>query len=199
MPAGPGAARAARALSSVTTPYLTVPAFILASGMRYVDALLEGLVYGVVLVLATVGLPLAHVIVLRRRGLVDSIHVGDRRARLGPIATAMLGAVLGLAVVWRLGAPDGVLRLGVVLAALAAVVLGATSVLKVSGHVTAWSSGTTVLFLLYGWWAAPLFVVAAPIAWARHALGRHTPQELAGGLLCGAGAAAALMLALGLP
>jgi membrane-associated phospholipid phosphatase len=197
--AGPVQARVARAVSAVSSPYLTVPAFIVASGMRYVDGPLEGLLYGAVLVATTVLLPLGHVLALRRRGLVDSIHLRERRARLGPLATAMLGAALGLAALWCLGAPAEVLRLGCVLVALAAAVLAATSVLKVSGHVTAWAMGSVVLAVPYGWWAAPLLAAAGPIAWARHALGRHTPVELGAGLLYGACVAASLVLALGPP
>jgi membrane-associated phospholipid phosphatase len=190
---------AARALSGVTSPYITVPIFIMLCGLRYVSDPVTALLYGAVLIVSTVVVPLVYVVILMRRGVVGSIHVPDRAARLGPLASAAAGAALGLAIIWALGAPTEVLRLAAMLVALALALLAATIVLKVSGHATAWSAGSVVLAVLYGWWALALLVVVVPIAWARHALGRHTPLELLAGVAYGGLMAAALAWLSGLP
>lgn len=189
----------ARGLSVATSPYITVPVFIMLCGLRYVSDPLMGLLYGIVLVGTTVLVPLAYVLHLKRLGVVASIHVQERAARLRPIASAAAGAAVGLLVIWVLGAPAGVLRLGAMLVGLALSVMAATAVLKVSGHVTTWTSGTVVLAVIYGWWALALLAVAAPIAWARHAMGRHTPLELVAGMAYGSLVAAVLAWLVGLP
>lgn len=190
--------RAARALSGATSPYITVPSFIVLSGLRYVSDPLAGLLYGAVLILTTVLAPLAYVVRLKRQGVVESVHVRERAARLGPLAAAAAGAALGTLAIRALGAPSGVLRLAAMLVALAIAILAATVVLKVSGHTTAWSAGAVVLAVLYGWWALALLALVVPIAWARHALGCHTPLELAAGAVYGGLMAAALAWLAGL-
>ena len=191
--------RAARALSGATSPYITVPSFIMLCGLRYVADPLTGLLYGAVLIITTVVAPLAYVVRLKRRGVVESVHVRERAARLGPLAAAAAGAALGTLAIWALGAPSGVLRLAAMLVALAIALLAATVLLKVSGHTAAWSSGAVVLAVLYGWWALAALALVVPIAWARHALGSHTPIELAAGSAYGGLTAAALAWLAGLP
>jgi len=167
-------------------------------GPRYVPDPGTALLYGAVLISTTVVVPLLCVLHLKRRGAIDSIHVSDRAPRLGPLASAAAGATLGTLAIGALGAPPQVLRLAMMLVALALALLAATMVLKVSGHTTAWSAGTVVLAALYGWWALALLALVVPIAWARHALGSHTPLELAAGALCGGMVTAALAWLAGL-
>jgi len=186
-------------LSAVTTPYITVPVFILLCGARYVDGWRDLLLYGGIIVGLAVLVPLVYTAHLVRKGVVEAMDVPGRFGRLGPLAAAALGASAGLLALLLLGAPSGVLRLGAMLVALAAAVFAATAVLKISGHVTAWAAGSVTLGFLWGPWALAALLGALPIAWSRLALGRHTTLELAAGAAYGTAVSAALAWALGLP
>ncbi len=175
----------AQHISSITTPYLTTPFFILIAGLHFVDTAREMLLYGTVAVGFTVAIPLAYAEHLRRAGRVDSVHILDQHARMVPLALAGAGSIMGFALLYLVGAPEGILRLGAMLFLLAGALLVATWFLKISGHVAAWTAGTTVLVVLYGPQMAVLFLVAAPIAWSRLVLGKHTRMEVGVGLLYG--------------
>jgi membrane-associated phospholipid phosphatase len=186
-------------VSAATTPYITVPVFILLCGARYVGGPRELLLYGGIVVGLSVLVPLGYTAHLVRKGVVEDMDVPGRFGRLGPLAAAALGSVVGLAALHVLGAPTGVLRLGMMLVALAAAVFAATAFLKISGHVTAWTAGCVTLASLWGPWALPSLLGALPIAWSRLALGRHTPLELVAGAAYGIAVSAVLAWAMGLP
>jgi len=175
----------ARAISSLSSPYLTAPLFILLAGYYYVKDPLELALYGAIAVGFTVIIPLLFTLHLRRTGRVDSIHIIDRRSRLGPLAVTGASSALGLALLYAVGAPDDILALAVLLIILAATVLMATFFLKISGHTAAWGAGTTIVVALYGPILGPLFFIALPIGWSRFALKEHTLLEVVAGLIYG--------------
>ena len=185
-------------VSAVTTPYLTVPAFILLAGLAFVTDLEEIMLYGAIAVGFTVGIPMAYAQHLTRQGRVDSIHIYDQRARLAPLALTGASSMVGLGILYLVEAPDGILRLAVLLFLMAGATLAATTVLKISGHVSSWSAGSTVAVVLHGPLALPLLLGALPIGWSRLELGRHRPVEVVVGFLYGILSAAALSLLVGI-
>ena len=185
-------------VSAVSTPYLTVPVFILLAGLAYVDDPVMIAVYGSIAVGCTVGIPLAYAHHLTQRGKVDDIHIYDQQARLGPLALTAVCSTVGFGVLYLIGAPDGIIRLAVLLFLLAGATLAATTVLKISGHVSAWTAGSAVIVILHGPCLAPLILGAVPIGWSRLALGRHRPIEVLVGFCYGVATAAILALLLGL-
>jgi membrane-associated phospholipid phosphatase len=185
-------------VSALTTPYLTTPLFILLAGLYYVKDPGDILLYGAIAVTFTVAVPLVYTELLRRTGRVESVHVFDQRARLGPLVLTGVSSVVGFLILYLVGAPGGILRLGAMLFLLAGALVGATWFLKLSGHVAGWTAGTTVLVALYGPPAALLYAVALPIAWSRLALGKHTGVEVVAGLLYGVAITAAFVWLVGL-
>ncbi len=188
----------ARVVSGLTTPYLTSPLFILLAGLYYVESWWEALLYGSIAVGFTVVIPLLYARHLKRAGRVDSVHIFDQHARLAPLALTGASSMVGLGVLYIVGAPDWILRLGALLFLLAGSVLVATYFLKISGHTSAWASGTTVLVVLYGPMALPLMLGVIPIAWSRLALGKHTTTEVVVGFLYGVATAAVLSWTVGI-
>jgi membrane-associated phospholipid phosphatase len=188
----------ARTVSDLTSPYLTSPLFILLAGVHFIEAWRDVLLYGGIAVGFTVVVPLAYAEHLRRAGRVDSVHIFDQRARLAPLALTGASSMVGLAVLYLVGAPLGILRLGGLLFLLAGTVLVATLFLKISGHASAWTAGTTVIVVLNGPVAAILMLGVLPIAWSRLALGKHTSTEVLAGSIYGVVTAALLSLAVGL-
>ncbi len=180
----------ARVISSLSSPYLTAPLFILLAGYYYVQDPFQIALYGSITVGFTVLIPLLYTLHLRRIGSVDSLHIIDQRSRLGPLAITGASTAVGLALLYSVGAPEEILRLAVLLFLLAATVLVATFFLKVSGHMAAWGAGTTIVVALYGPVLVPLFLIALPIAWSRLTLERHTPLEVVAGFIYGIGTAA---------
>jgi membrane-associated phospholipid phosphatase len=189
----------ARWVSALTTPFLTTPLFILMGGFRFVPDLPRLALYGAIAVGFTVGIPLAYAELLRRRGEVDSVHIFDRRARLKPLALTGASSMAGFGLLYLVGAPLGILQLGAMLFLLAVAMLLATSVLKVSGHTSAWAAGSAVVVMLYGLPVGPVLLGAVPIGWSRMVLGRHDLREVAAGFAFGILAATVLGLIVGIP
>jgi membrane-associated phospholipid phosphatase len=165
-------------VSALTTPYMTVPLFILLAGLAFVEDPLEMALYGGIAVGFTVVIPLVYTHHLERKGIVDSVHIYDRRARLGPMALAGASSMAGFLLLYLIEAPDSIIRLAVLLFLLTVATLAATTVLKISGHVAAWSAGSTLVIILYGPHLAPLLLGALPIGWSRLKLERHRPVEV---------------------
>jgi membrane-associated phospholipid phosphatase len=172
-------------VSALTTPYLTTPLFILLAGLYFVDDPAEILLYGSIAVGFTVVIPLSYAEHLRRAGTVESVHIFEQHARMAPLALTGASSVMGFAVLYLVGAPEGILRLGAILFMLAGALLAATWFLKVSGHVAGWTAGTTVLVVLYGPPMIFLYLVAVPIAWSRLRLEKHTWLEVIVGFAYG--------------
>jgi len=187
---GEGPSPIGKAISSLSSPYLTAPLFILLAGYHYVQDPLELVLYGSIPLVFTVLIPLLYTIHLRRTGKVDSVHIIDRRSRLVPLAITGASSLVGLVLLYAVGAPEEILHLAVLLFLLAATVLVATFFLKVSGHMAAWGAGTTIVVALYGPILVPLFLIALPIAWSRLTLKKHTPLEVVAGFMYGTGTAA---------
>jgi len=190
--------RLAEGISAVTTPYLAVPAFILIAGLAFVTDPLEVATYGAIAVGFTVGIPMAYTQYLVREGRVDSVHIYDRRARLGPLALTGASSLAGFGILYLVDAPEGILRLAVLLFLMAGATFAATSLLKVSGHTSAWTAGSTVVVILHGPYAALLLLGALPIGWSRLELGRHRPVEVVVGLGYGIVSAALFSYLVGL-
>lgn len=185
-------------VSAISTPYMTTPIFILLAGLYYVHDPWDIIIYGAIVVGFTVVIPLSYAEHLRRRGKVESVHIYDQRARLGPLAITAACSMAALAALYAIDAPWGIIQLAVLLILLAGAVLAATYFFKVSGHVSSWTTGTTVLVLIYGPLAAVLYLVAVPIAWSRLRLERHTRAEVAVGFAYGIASAVVLSWAVGL-
>jgi membrane-associated phospholipid phosphatase len=188
----------AESISAMSTPYLTVPVFILLAGLVYVTEPTEIAIYGAIAVGFTVAIPLGYTHHLAGLGKVDDIHIYDHHARLGPLSLTVASSMVGLGLLHVIGAPDGIVRLAILLFLLAGATLAATTVLKISGHVSAWSAGSTVIMVLYGPYAAPVLLGAVPIGWSRLELGRHRPVEVVIGFLFGVASAALLSFTLAL-
>lgn len=185
-------------ISAITTPYLTVPIFILVAGLAFVSDPIEIAVYGTIVVGFTVLIPLSYAHMLAKRGRVESIHIYDQRARLGPLALTGASSLAGFGLLYLIHAPEGIIRLAVLLFLMAGATLGATMVLKISGHVSSWCAGSAVVILLHGPYLLPLLLGAIPIGWSRLELGRHRPVEVAVGAAYGIVAAIVLAFLVGL-
>ncbi|HEY7356512.1 MAG TPA: hypothetical protein VH590_08590, partial [Ktedonobacterales bacterium] len=128
----------------------------------------------------TVG-PLLLLVVAVSAGQVRNLDLDVRHERPWPMLIALGITVLGLAVLWALGAP----RLLLILL-LASLVGGTIALLitlrwKISIHAGGAAGAATVMALLYGAQALPLLLGVVAIGWSQVVLGKHTWLQVVAG------------------
>lgn len=165
-------------------PLLAVPLFFAvgaeAAGMR-------GLLWAVLCVFLTSGLSLLYLVYLTRSGRVSDPRAIPRSERVGPLRTVAALHVAAFVIVTLLGGPEE-LRAALLSYALATLGFALLSpVSNLSLHAAGVTGSAVCLAYVFGAWGLPAFLLLPPVGWARLALGRHTPFELALGALVGGG------------
>ncbi len=182
----PARTKLAALISAATRlPLLAVPLF-LAVGAQAAGA--RGLLWGLFCLSLTSGLSLLYLLYLARSGKVRdprSISQAERVRPLRIVAALHVGAFL---VVTLLGAPAE-LRAALLSYALATVLFALlTPLTNLSLHAAGVSGAAVCLIFVFGAWGLLAVLLVPLVWWARTLLGRHTPQELALGVLVGGGA-----------
>lgn len=139
-----------------------------------------------VAILFASALPLAAVVYLARRGVVDSIDVSDRTKRAVPLALAILSYAAGFAILSRLGAPELARGLMLCYATNTLVVAIITLWWKISIHAVGTAGPIVAVTAAFGPWALPAFLLLPVISAARVSLQRHTIAQVVAGSLLGA-------------
>jgi hypothetical protein len=177
--------RLAELVSAATRlPLLAVPLF-LAVGAEAAGA--RGLLWAVLCVFLTSGLSLLYLAYLTRSGKVSDPRAIPRAERVGPLRAVAALHVAAFVVVTLLGGPE---ELRAALLSYALATLGfalLTPVSNLSLHAAGVTGSAVCLAYVFGAWGLPAFLLLPPVFWARLALGRHTPFELALGALVGGG------------
>lgn len=169
--------RIARIVSAVLHPFVVGPvtAALATRNWRFTAALA-----------ATTILPLTFLLVRRtRRGQWSDFDVSRREQRPGLYYAAFPLVALAALVVWLLDAPPWFLRSFLAIAFLFAAGLLGNRFLKISLHMMIGAFSAVALFRLYPWSPALTLPLLALLAWSRWRLERHTPAEIAVGLLLG--------------
>jgi hypothetical protein len=176
----------AKAISAATRlPLLAVPLFLAvgaeADGTR-------GLLWGLFCLFLTSGLSLVYLLYLARSGKVRDPRSIPRSERVRPlriVAALHAGAFL---IVTLLDAPAP-LRAALLSYALATLLFALlTPLTNLSLHTAGVSGAGVCLVYVFGAWGLPAVLLVPLVWWARTILGRHTPSELALGVLVGGGA-----------
>ena len=176
----------AQLISAATRlPLLAVPLF-LAVGAESAGA--RGLLWGLLCLFLTSGLSLLYLLYLARSGKVRdprSISQAERVCPLRIVAALHVGAFL---VATLLGAPAE-LRAALLSYALATVLFALlTPLTNLSLHAAGVSGAAVCLIFVLGARGLPALLLVPLVWWARTLLERHTPRELALGVLVGGGA-----------
>ena len=180
------ARKLAELISAVTRlPLLAAPLFLAvgaeAGGTR-------GLLWGLVCLSLTSGFSLLYLFYLARSGKVRDPRSISRAERVRPlrvVAALHAGAFL---IVTLLGAPAELRAalLSYAFATLAFALL--TPFVNLSLHAAGVSGAAVCLVYVFGARGLPAILLVPLVWWARALLERHTPQELALGVLVGGGA-----------
>jgi len=176
----------AELVSSLTRlPVLATPLF-LAVGWEAAGPV--GLLWALLCVLLTTGLSLLYLYRLVRTGRVRDPRRILRGERIGPLRVVAALYVAAFLLVTLLGGPSP-LRAMLLSFALATVLLAAATPLTNPSLHTAGVSGAAIcVSYVFGAWGVPVALLIPPVWWARSTLQRHTPLELALGMLVGTGA-----------
>jgi hypothetical protein len=166
-------------------PLLAVPLF-LAVGAEAAGT--RGLQWGLLCLVLTSGLSLLYLLYLARSGKVRdprSILQAERVRPLRIVAALHVGAFL---VATLLGVPAE-LRAALLSYALATLLFALlTPLTNLSLHAAGVSGAAMCLIFVFGARGLPALLLVPVVWWARTLLGRHTPRELALGVLVGGGA-----------
>ena len=165
-------------------PLMAVPLFFLVG---VASAGVSGLLWALLCASLTSGLSLLYLLFLTRSGKVRDPRRIPRTERVGPlrvVAALHAGAFL---VATLLDAP-ATLRAVLLSYALATALFAVLSpAVNLSLHAAGVSGVAMCLLFVFGLWGSPALVLIPLVWWARTILGRHTPFELALGVLVGGG------------
>ncbi|MGZ5433564.1 MAG: hypothetical protein ACXWH7_11600 [Thermoanaerobaculia bacterium] len=173
--------RAARILSAVLHPFVVAPltAALATRNWRWTAA-----------ITATTVLPLAALLIRRtRRGIWNDFDVSHPDQRPGLYFAAIPLLALAAILVWWMGAPPWFLRSFFAIAVLFAAGLLGNRFLKISLHMMFGAFCLVAVARLYPSSLLLTLPLLASLAWSRRRLERHTPAEIAVGLLLGVAAA----------
>src|SRR5918998_3668804 len=177
--------RLAEFVSAATRlPVIAVPLFLAvgveAAGMR-------GLLLAVLCIFLTSGLSLLYLVYLTRSGKVSDPRAIPRVERVGPLRVVAALHAAAFVVVSLLGGPAELRAalLSYALATLGFVLI--TPLSNLSLHAAGVAGAAVCLVYVFGMWGLLAFLLLPAVFWARLALGRHTPVELALGAVVGGG------------
>ena len=180
------ARKLAELISAVTRlPLLAAPLFLAvgaeAGGTR-------GLLWGLLCLSLTSGLSLFYLFYLARSGKVRDPRSISRDERVRPLRVVAALHVGAFLIVTLLSAPAE-LRAALLAYAFATLAFALfTPFINLSLHAAGVSGAAVCLVYVFGAWGLPAILLVPFVWWARTLLGRHTPQELALGVLVGGGA-----------
>lgn len=173
----------AQAISAATRlPLLAVPLF-LAVGVEAAGG--HGLLWGLLCLFLTSGLSLLYLLYLTRSGKVRDPRAIPQAERVRPLRVVALlhaGAFLAATL---LDAPAKLLAALLSYALATALFALLTPLTNLSLHAAGVSGAAVCLVFVFGAWGLPAMLLVPLVWWARTVLGRHTPLELALGVLVG--------------
>lgn len=154
----------------------------------------RGVVWAVLAMLLLNGVPLAYIVIGRRRGWVSDWELSDRRERPRFIAVSLLSDIVALVILGMAGAPRLIWAFALIYACLGISMLLISSVWKISLHMVSVAGFMTVLVYVFGTTWAWGYLALLPVAWARLVRRKHTPAQLVAGALAGILIPAAVLL-----
>jgi hypothetical protein len=162
--------------------FLSLPVFLVL-GWR--SGQTAGLLWAFLMLLIVTGIPLAYLLIGRKRGWVSDMELSHRAERPRFILVSLSSDVFALAALW-LGNGPHLLRLIVLTYfCLAIVMFSISSFWKISMHMAGVAGFSTALVFVFGAPALWFFLSLPLVAWARLHRRKHTVPQLIAGALAG--------------
>lgn len=129
-------------------------------------------------------LPIIPIAYYSRRGIID-LDISDRRKRPRFFGMSLIGYSLG-AIAFGLLYATSLMVLSIAYVCVTLSVAAISFFWKVSVHASGIAGPVTGLTYVFGWIAAPLYLLLLPTGWARLRLRAHTPWQLIAGIIVAA-------------
>jgi hypothetical protein len=162
--------------------FLSLPVF-LALGWR--SGQTAGLLWAVLMLLIVTGIPLAYLLIGRKRGWVSDMELSHREERPRFILVSLSSDVLALAALWLGNGPQLLRLIVLTYFCLAIVMFSISSFWKISMHMAGVGGFSTALVFVFGAPALWAFLSLLLVAWARLHRRKHTVPQLIAGALAG--------------
>ena len=145
----------------------------------------RGILWALIAIVLLSGIPLAYLLVSRRRGWVHDLELSDRRDRPRFILVSLFSDLLTLLVLGLGHAPSRLWSLALVYACLGLIMFTISNFWKISLHMVSVGGFATVLMFAFGWKVWWTFLSLPLVAWARLHRRKHTPGQLVAGAVGG--------------
>lgn len=162
---------------------LSLPIFF---ALGWIESGIPGLPWAALTVLIVTGIPLAYLLVGRKRGWVSDLEMTRREERPRFILISLGSDLLSLAVLFFGNGPQFLRLLVLTYFFLAVIVFSISSFWKISMHMVGVSGFSTALVFVFGPPALFAFISLPLVAWARLRRRKHDLAQLAAGALVGA-------------
>ncbi|MFE2169691.1 hypothetical protein ACFXB3_32275 [Streptomyces sp. NPDC059447] len=180
--------KAARVLTDALAPANLVVALLLLIGWAGTGSW-SGLGWGLLAALFCGVVPIGIIVLGVKRGALTDQHIRVRHQRMVPMALSLVSVVVGIGLLYVLGAPADVFALVVAMLVGLVSSLAVTVVWQISIHMSVAGGSVMILLLAFGPAVLPAALLAAAVGWSRLVLKAHTPAQLLAGTALGGTAA----------
>ncbi|MGT2530272.1 hypothetical protein ACU4GG_26650 [Streptomyces nojiriensis] len=149
----------------------------------------SGLGWGLLAALFCGVVPIGIIVLGVKRGALTDQHIRVRRQRMVPMALSLVSVVVGIGLLYVLGAPADVFALVVAMLVGLLSSLAVTVGWQISIHMSVAGGTVMILLLAFGPVVLPAALLAAAVGWSRLVLKAHTPAQILAGTALGGTAA----------
>jgi hypothetical protein len=161
---------------------ISLPVFL---AFGWVAAGGKGLLWAGLTLAIITGIPLAYLILGKKRGWITDLEMTKRSERPRFILISLSSDLLALAILYFLHGPPLLLVMGLTYLFLGITMLTISSFWKISLHMAGISGFSMALVFVFGASALAAFITLPIVAWARWHRRKHTPAQLLAGALVG--------------
>ncbi len=144
-----------------------------------------GLLWAILTIVIVTGIPLAYLLIGRKRGWVSDMELSRREERPRFILVSLGSDVLALLVLRLFAGPHLLTVIVLAYFCLAIVMFSISSFYKISMHLAGVGGFSTALVFVFGAPALLAFLSMPLVAWARLHRRKHTVPQLIAGALAG--------------
>jgi hypothetical protein len=161
---------------------LSLPIFL---ALGYVSAQTLGLLWAILMLLMVTGIPLAYLLIGRKRGWVSDMELSRRDERPRFILVSLSSDVFALTALWLGNGPHRLRLIVLTYFCLAIVMFSISSFWKISMHMAGVGGFSTALVFVFGASALWAFLSLILVAWARLHRRKHDIPQLVAGAVAG--------------
>lgn len=172
-------------ISGVFTPPLLAVVVIVGIAWYYAENITEVATWSAIGIGLTIVPPTIYIYIAHKIGKLKDISLSDREERFTPIAVALLGSIVGMLILNKHDAPDGIKIVGYIMLVELGLIMLVSQFWKISVHMITLSTVVTIFVLLYSKIAIVLYLLIFPVAWARIYRKKHTLMQTIVGTAAG--------------